>query len=128
MSGQTPARQVKRGPVGIRKGEKPVHEFKIDGPAFKEGSPIHISVAALDNFQSVVDKSYLVLAGAKRMSAKDREIFYLRETSFRQGSLLTNFEIVLTGIQLDLPFVSHFGPQNFWEYTKDYCLFRRICG
>lgn len=105
-----------------------MHEFKIDGPAFKDGAPIHISVAALDNFQSVVDKSYLVLAGAKRMSAKDREIFYLRATSFRQGSLLTNFEIVLSGIQLALPFVSHFGPQNFWEYTKDsFSFLKNVC-
>ncbi|MBT1076977.1 hypothetical protein [Geobacter grbiciae] len=105
-----------------------MHEFKIDGPAFKEGSPIHISVAALDSFQSILDKSYLVLAGAKRMSAKDREIFYLRATSFRQGSLLTNFEIVLSGIQLGLPFVSSFGPQNFWEYTKDsFSFLKNVC-
>lgn len=52
-----------------------MHEFKIDGPAFKEGAPIHISVAALDSFQSIVDKSYIVLAGTKRMSAKDRDVF-----------------------------------------------------
>ena len=105
-----------------------MHEFKIDGPAFKDGAPIHLSVSALDSFQSIVDKSYFVLAGVKRMSAKDREIFYLRATSFRQGSLLTQFEIVITGIQLSLPFVSHFGPQNFWEYTKDsFSLLKTVC-
>lgn len=105
-----------------------MHEFKIDGPAFNDGSPIHISVAALDNFQSIVDKTYLVLVGAKRMSAKDREIFYLRASSFRQGSLLTNFEIVLTGIQLVLPFINSFGPQNFWEYTKDsFSFLKNVC-
>jgi len=101
-----------------------VHEFKIDGPAFKEGAPIHLSVSALDNFQSVIDKSYLVLSGAKRMSPKDREIFHLRATNFRRGSLLTEFEIVISGIQLALPFVSSFGPQNLWDsfsFLKTVC-------
>jgi hypothetical protein len=105
-----------------------VHEFKIDGPAFKEGAPIHLSVSALDNFQSVLDKSYLVLSGAKRMSPKDREIFHLRATNFRRGSLLTEFEIVITGIQLALPFVSSFGPQNRWDYTKDsFSFLKTVC-
>ena len=55
-----------------------MHQFKIDGPALKDGTPIHLAVVALDNFQSVVDKSYLVLTGGKRMAAKDRQIFQLR--------------------------------------------------
>lgn len=105
-----------------------MHEFKIDGPAFKEGAPIHLSVSALDNFQSVIDKSYLVLSGAKRMSPKDREIFHLRATNFRRGSLLTEFEIVISGIQLALPFVSSFGPQNLWDYTKDsFSFLKTVC-
>lgn len=105
-----------------------MHEFKIDGPAFKEGAPIHISVLALDNFQSVIDKTYLVLVGTKRMTAKDREIFHLRATSFQRGSLLTQFEIILSGIQLALPFISSFGPQNLWDYTKDsFSLLKLVC-
>lgn len=105
-----------------------MHEFKIDGPAFKEGAPIHLSVSALDNFQSVIDKSYLVLSGAKRMSPKDREIFHLRATNFRRGSLLTEFEIVISGIQLALPFVSSFGPQNLWDYTRDsFSFLKTVC-
>ena len=105
-----------------------MHEFKIDGPTFKEGAPIHLSVSALDNFQSVIDKSYLVLSGAKRMSPKDREIFHLRATNIRQGSLLTEFEIVISGIQLALPFVTTFGPQNLWDYTKDsFSFLKTVC-
>jgi len=96
-----------------------VHQFKIDGPALECGTPIHIAVTALDNFQSVLDKSYLVLSGGKRMAAKDRQIFQLRAQNFRQGSFLTEFEIALSGIQLALPFISSFGPQNLWDYTKD---------
>ena len=70
----------------------------------------------------------MVLSGAKRLSAKDREIFYLRARSFKQGSLLTNFDIVLSGVQLALPFVGAFGPQNFWEYTKDsFSFLKNVC-
>jgi len=106
-----------------------VHEFKICGPALDDGVPIHIAVAALDNFQAVVDKSYLVLAGAKRMSAKDREIFQLRAKTFERGSLLTQFEIALSGMQLTLPFISSFGPQNLWDYTRDaFSFLTNVCG
>jgi len=96
-----------------------VHEFKIDGPALRNGVPIHIAVSALDNFQAVVDKSYLVFSGSKRMTARDREVFSLLASNFKKGSLLTQFEIILSGVQVALPFVSSFGPQNLWDFTKD---------
>ncbi|WP_200348912.1 hypothetical protein [Halochromatium glycolicum] len=105
-----------------------MHEFKIAGPALDDGVPIHLAVAALDNFQSIVDKSYLVLAGSQRMSGIDREIFQLRAKQFTNGSLLTYFEIALHGIQLSLPFVSSFGPQNLWDYTRDSFFFlQSVC-
>lgn len=96
-----------------------MHEFKIDGPALRNGVPIHIAVSALDNFQAVVDKSYLVFSGSKRMTARDREVFSLLASNFKKGSLLTQFEIILSGVQVALPFVSSFGPQNLWDFTKD---------
>lgn len=106
-----------------------MHEFKIDGPALREGVPIHIAVSALDNFQGVVDKSYLVFAGSKRMSAKDREIFSLLASNFEKGSLLTQFEIVISGVQLALPLVSSLGPQNLWDFTKDsFSFLKLVCG
>ncbi len=104
-------------------------EFKIDGPALRNGVPIHIAVAALDNFQGVVDKSYLVSTDSKRISANDREVFTLLASNFQKGSLLTNFEIVLTGVQLSLPLVSSLGPQNLWELTKDsFNFLKLVCG
>lgn len=106
-----------------------MHEFKIDGPALKEGVPIHVAVTALENFQAVVDKSYLVCAGSKRMTAKDREIFRLVANEFQTGSLLTQFEIALSGFQIALPFVSSFGPQNIWDFTKDsFNFLKLVCG
>lgn len=105
-----------------------MHEFKIDGPALREGVPIHIAVAALNDFQSVVDKSYLVFSDSKRMTARDREIFFLLATDFQKGSLLTTFEIILSGAQIALPLVSSFGPQNIWDFTKDsFTLLKLVC-
>ena len=94
-------------------------EFKIDGPILEGGVPIHIAVHALGNFQSIVDKTYLVSSGAKKMTTKDREKYYLKATEFRKGSLLTIFEIALQGVQLGLPLASQLGPQNIWDYTKE---------
>lgn len=94
-------------------------QFKLDGPAFDEGVPLHSAVMALSNFQAIVDKTYLVLTNGKRLSHSDRELFHLRALEFRRGSFLTNFEIAMAAVQLTLPFVTELGPQNIWEYTKD---------
>lgn len=104
-------------------------QFKIDGPVFKAGVPIPIAVSALDSFQSVVDKTYLVVTDNKRITSREREKFYLRATEFRQGSLLTFFEIALQGVQLGLPLVSSFGPNNIWDLTKDtFAFLKTVCG
>lgn len=104
-------------------------EFKIDGPRLKEGVPIPLAVAALSNFQSILDKTYLVATDSKRITAKEREKFYLRATEFKQGSLLTYFEIALQGVQLGLPLVSSYGPQNIWDLTKDtFSFLKTVCG
>lgn len=104
-------------------------EFYINGPALKEGVPIHLAVSALDSFQSIVDKSYLVATGSKKISPKEREKFYLKATEFKEGSLLTYFEIALAGVQLGLPLVTDFGPQNLWDYTKEtFNFLKLVCG
>ncbi|MCX5820248.1 MAG: fructose 1,6-bisphosphatase [Deltaproteobacteria bacterium] len=94
-------------------------EFKLDGPVFREGVPIHLVIKAWDNFQSVVDKTYLTMTESQRISAKDREAFFLRASQFERGSFLTKFEIVISGVQFAMPFISTLGPQNLWEYTKE---------
>lgn len=104
-------------------------EYKIDGPALKDGIPLHIAAASLDYFQAVLDKTYLISVGSKKMSGRDRNIFQLKASSFYRGSLLTNFEIILTGAQLALPFIGTLGPQNIWEYTKDtFSFLKAVCG
>jgi len=94
-------------------------EFKLEGPIFQEGVPIHIVIKAWENFQSIIDKTYLVATESHRISAKDREKYYLRAMEFRTSSFLTNFEIFLVGAQLTLPLAGILGPQNIWEFTKE---------
>jgi len=94
-------------------------EFKLEGPIFREGVPIHIIIKAWENFQSIIDKTYLVATESNRITAKDRERYYLQAKEFKRSSFLTNFEIILAGVQLTLPIVGPLGPQNIWEFTKE---------
>jgi hypothetical protein len=104
-------------------------QFKIDGPSLKEGVPLPIAISALTSFQSIVDKTYLVITDKTRITSSEREKFYLRATEFKHGSLLTFFDIALQGVQLGLPLVSTLGPQNIWGLTKDtFSLLKTVCG
>ena len=84
--------------------------FKLQGPIFQEGVPIHIAIKAWDNFQSIIDRTYLIATDSQRIGAKEREKYFLRATTF---------EIFLAGTQLVLPFLGTLGPQNLWKYTKE---------
>lgn len=84
--------------------------FKLEGPIFQEGVPIHIAIKAWDNFQSIIDRTYLIATDSQRIGAKEREKYFLRATTF---------EIFLAGTQLVLPFLGTLGPQNLWKYTKE---------
>ncbi len=103
-------------------------QFKIDGPIAKGGIPLPLALSALSNFQSIVDKSYLVISDKNRMTPSERERFYIRATEFRSGSLLTYFDIILHGVQLGLPLVSSLGPQNIWDLTRDsFNMLKLVC-
>jgi hypothetical protein len=93
--------------------------FKLEGPVFKDGVPVHVAIKAWDNLQSIIDKTYLVATQSHRIGSKEREKYYLRATTFEHSSFLTNFEIFLAGAQLILPFLGTLGPQNLWEYPKE---------
>lgn len=104
-------------------------QFKIDGPKFKDGVPLPVAISALNSFQSIVDKTYLVTVNKTRITTSEREKFYLRATEFKQGSLLTYFDIALHGVQLGLPLVSNLGPQDIWSLTKDtFAMLKTVCG
>lgn len=101
-------------------------QFKIDGPILKNGIPLHISLTALDSFQTIVDKSYLVSINSKRISYKDRQRYFINVVEFRQKSLTTIFDIIIQGTQLSLPMFTALGPQNIWDYTRETFNFLKI--
>jgi len=101
-------------------------EFKIEGPIVEVGIPLHLAIDALENFQGIIDKTYLVGANLQRMTAKERESFELKVKNFKLGSLITDFEICISGVQLVLPLISALGPQNVWEYTKETFKFLKL--
>jgi ASC-1-like (ASCH) protein len=102
--------------------------FKIEGPIFRDGVPIHLAINAWENFHSIIDKTYLVATKTHRIGIKEREKYFLRAKSFTHSSFLTNFEIYLEGAQLILPFLGSLGPQNLWEYTiETFSFLKLIC-
>jgi hypothetical protein len=102
--------------------------FKLEGPIFQDGVPIHVAIKAWENFQSIIDKTYLVATESHRIGPKEREKYYLKATTFEHSSFLTNFDILLTGTQLALPFIGSLGPQNLWEFTKEtFSFLKLIC-
>ncbi len=92
--------------------------FKMDGPGFKEGIPLHLLTSGLSDFQSLLDKTYLGLTQRKRLSRDDRLRYYLLSKDIKHGSAETDLGIVLTGIQTAFPFFSALGPTGLWEYSK----------
>lgn len=103
-------------------------QFKIDGPILKKGVPLHIALNTLDNFQSIIDKSYLVWTSSKRVSSKDREKYFIQVREFRQNTLTTFFDIIIQGAQLTLPLFAAIGPRNIWDYTVEaYKFLRLVC-
>ncbi|MCX7155566.1 MAG: hypothetical protein NTW45_03875 [Rhodocyclales bacterium] len=92
--------------------------FKMDGPGFIEGIPLHLLTSGLSDFQSLLDKTYLGLTQRKRLSRDDRSRYYLLSKDITHGSAETDLGIVLTGIQTAFPFFSALGPTGLWEYAK----------
>lgn len=92
--------------------------FKIDGPAFDEGIPLHLLTSSLSDFQSILDKTYLGLMQRKRLSRDDRSRYYLLSNGIKHSSAETDLGVVLTGIQTAFPFFSALGPTGLWEYAK----------
>ena len=92
--------------------------FKMDGPAFDKGIPVHLLTASLSDFQALLDKTYLGLTQRKRLSRDDRARYYLLAKDITHGSAETEVGVILTGVQTAFPFFSALGPTGVWEYAK----------
>lgn len=105
--------------ISIENPNTPISvHFKMDGPAFVDGIPLHLLTVGLADFQSLLDKTYLGLTQRKRLSRDDRLRYYLLSKGITHGSAETDLGIVLTGIQTAFPFFSALGPTGLWEYAK----------
>lgn len=101
------------------KDEQAEVNFTMNGPAFKDGIPIHYLLSGLGELHSIVDKTFLGLVkDKKRLTKEDRQHFQLRTKGVYHGSLDTSVAIVLAGYQIAMPFISELGPKAIWEYTK----------
>jgi hypothetical protein len=93
-------------------------QFVMNGPIFDEGLPLPLTIKSLEAIQGIADKSYLVLANKRRMSAQERNLFYLQSQGIQRGSLIAAMGLVFTAVQPALPIVSNHGPTGVWEYAK----------
>lgn len=93
-------------------------KFKMTGPIFEEGIPLHIALSSMQDVQSIFDKSYLTLAGGKQLPRKVREDFFLRTFDIRHGSLESDLQIVLAGAQYAFPIIGAFTPSDIWDLTQ----------
>lgn len=91
----------------------------MNGKNFDEGLPIDIVSNSLSGLQSVFDGSYKAITGKSKITKKDRTNFRLLATEFKHGSFISNFDLVITGVQMGLPFVSALSINEFWSHTKN---------
>jgi len=95
------------------------HFFKIDGTYFQHGVPIDAVIPGLKNLQKIFDNSYKVLSGKQRLTQKDRDVFRLVATDFKQGSFISNFDIVVSTMQLTLPMLGATSVNEIWPLVKN---------
>ncbi|MBO8169330.1 MAG: hypothetical protein H0Z35_09135 [Thermoanaerobacteraceae bacterium] len=101
--------------------------FQMHGKQFDDGYNLHSLLLGLDNFQKVLDKSYLTIKKKGRMTEKDREIFQIKAYKFTEGSFITEFGILLlTATQITLPYASALTPKDILNLVFqgfDYIMF-----
>lgn len=93
-------------------------QFEMKGPIFESGIPIPLAVKSLEAIQGIVDRSYLVLANKRKLSAQERTQFYLSSKSIHHSSLSADLDLVFAAVQPVLPYISFLGPTGVWEFAK----------
>lgn len=93
-------------------------DLYMDGRAFERGIPVHLLLQGFETSQTILDRAYLGLAGRARLTAEERQRFYLLTKGVRHSSLDSWMELVLTGVQTSFPILGALGPAGIWEYSK----------
>ncbi|RYD07194.1 hypothetical protein N752_01010 [Desulforamulus aquiferis] len=90
--------------------------FKMTGRQFDDGFNLYYILRTLENFHTIIDKSYLTINNKKKMSEKDRDILRVRAFSFEKGSFITNISIdILAATQIVLPYFFSLTPNEIWQ-------------
>lgn len=92
--------------------------FRMEGPIFSNGMPLPLALSSLQEVQAIFDKTYLVIAGGKKVTKKDRDQFYLKTFNINHGSLETDLQIVYEVAQYTIPTIAAYTPNDIWNLTQ----------
>lgn len=92
--------------------------FKLTG-GDTDDYPIDLRASAelLMCFQNILDKSYCVLSGKKRLTSKDREDYQIRVKTLQVGSLTGDMLLIVKSAVMSLPLAGLANPKTIWEYA-----------
>ena len=90
----------------------------MEGPIFSNGMPLPLALSSLQEVQAIFDKTYLVIAGGKKVTKKDRDQFYLKTFNINHGSLETDLQIVYEVAQYTIPTIAAYTPNDIWNLTQ----------
>ena len=68
--------------------------FKVEGPIMRDPYPLHDIISISNDFHSIIDQAYLVLAGKNRMSRSERINYQILASHPRPGSYVQELIIV----------------------------------
>ena len=95
--------------------------FKMEGPILEENIPLDIALVALNNLQSILDKSYLALSEAQRITKKSRGEFKITFTEIRKGSIDADLDLIVAAVvvaQQTMPFLTAINAKTIWDLTR----------
>jgi hypothetical protein len=93
-------------------------DLYMDGRAFENGIPVHLMLQGFEASQTILDRAYLGLMGKARITAEERQRFYLLTKGVKHSSLDSWMDLMLTGVQTSFPVLGALGPAGIWEYSK----------
>ncbi|WP_243373805.1 hypothetical protein [Geotalea sp. SG265] len=94
-------------------------EFKIAGPGFKKEMPLQDILAGLQEFQTILDKSYLAVTNGHRMFARDRFNLSLQVKDFRRGSFVADLQLLCLAVAQTLPNFPGIQIKDVWDVAKN---------
>lgn len=100
--------------------------YKLEGIAFDNGVSIYELNIALNEFQKIIEKSYLTITDQQRMTKEEREKIKLVSRKFKEGSFISELEIILENVQMTLPFLTVISPNQLWSLTTETYRFLKL--